>query len=1027
MARWWRRGAPAPILTPAPPARDSAPVPAQPDTAPVQRAEWRDVPPLRPVVTAISPVAAPGSFARTLASWQNPSFLQPLGHAVDPAGPAGVVDGLAVSATQRTKSGDADLPVATRAPAGSATAQRTAGPWPGVAESPVAVGTGAAHGEPFAGNGFTADAWDEPRTLSVAPSLPDGGALTVAPDLPVRSTLPAVPRPAASSSPTAAPGTPTLSRSVADDGLSDDGSEPRAASADLERSAATDAAEHHSPGAAQHGPDAVSDAVAEAPQAPGRSGQPPAATGLAPLVGDPAASPTGAGNASDDGAADSDHRTTDLADTSGTAMPLAAASLPTAGSARPSTTVQRAADRAHRAPGLGAPLPTAPIAPTGTGLRPGESPAAQPLQRADSRSADLRLPPVQRAVAAPAPSSTSSAPVPAASAARPPAAQGDLENPVEQSEASSASTPTAPLVGSARLMRVIDPADSGAEAGRAAGADGHAGTPAATLPTASSAGAPSLSSSVPSSPRPRHGSPTAMDVQRTVGGDLPSEKARPGAELMAEPADGPADSAVRNTPPAGTEVAPTLGAASVRSGVSERQQESSEDRRDSSGRLPVATHLGPDLSGAAPQVQRFAETPATDHVTDGSASSAPTARPDQHFETADPVAAPAPGDLSAPGLPLRLIPLLGERASPRLALGTPIGPSVQRVAAPEPWAGQAQSDRRSGPSDGSGGGATRGHATGFPPPSVAVQRSQSAAPAPGARPGLGAAVPTVPASIGHDAVSVRAMSLEQMFAPGAAAIASGAAHGDGAGSVVFHALTVDESAEWPSVQRFGLPGADVLSGASTLADRAKSAGGGLLGSARSAAGSYADTARNAAGGYADTARNAAGSYADTARNAAGGYADTARNAAGSYADTARNTAGSYADTARNAVGGYADSARTLAGGYGDAARGAAGSAVDAAQTAAGDAAGAARGVAGQAVDSAQSAASGAGDAAQNAIATAAGAAGGAIAGAAGTAANALPTDLDELARRLFDPLSARLKSELWLDRERAGMVTDLRR
>ena len=453
-------------------------------------------------------------------------------------------------------------------------------------------------------------------------------------------------------------------------------------------------------------------------------------------------------------------------------------------------------------------------------------------------------------------------------------------------------------------------------------------------------------------------------------------------------------------------MAPTLGAASVRSGVSERQQESSEDRRDSIGRLPVATHLGPDLSGAAPQVQRFAETPATDHVTDGSASPAPTARPDQRFETADPVAAPAPGDLSAPGLPLRLIPLLGERASPRLALGTPIGPSVQRVAAPEPWAGQAQSDRRSGPSDGSGGGgATRGHATGFPPASVAVQRSQSAAPAPGARPGLGAAVPTVPASIGHDAVSVRAMSLEQMFAPGAAAIASGAAHGDGAGSVVFHAPTVDESAEWPSVQRFGLPGADVLSGASTLADRAKSAGGGLLGSARSAA----------------------GSYADTARNAAGGYADTARNAAGSYADTARNTAGSYADTARNAVGGYADSARTLAGGYGDAARGAAGSAVDAAQTAAGDAAGAARGVAGQAVDSVQSAASGAGDAAQNAIATAAGAAGGAIAGAAGTAANALPTDLDELARRLFDPLSARLKSELWLDRERAGMVTDLRR
>jgi hypothetical protein len=35
-------------------------------------------------------------------------------------------------------------------------------------------------------------------------------------------------------------------------------------------------------------------------------------------------------------------------------------------------------------------------------------------------------------------------------------------------------------------------------------------------------------------------------------------------------------------------------------------------------------------------------------------------------------------------------------------------------------------------------------------------------------------------------------------------------------------------------------------------------------------------------------------------------------------------------------------------------------------------------------------------------------------------------DLDELVRRLFDPLSARLKDELRLDRERAGLVTDVR-
>ena len=35
-----------------------------------------------------------------------------------------------------------------------------------------------------------------------------------------------------------------------------------------------------------------------------------------------------------------------------------------------------------------------------------------------------------------------------------------------------------------------------------------------------------------------------------------------------------------------------------------------------------------------------------------------------------------------------------------------------------------------------------------------------------------------------------------------------------------------------------------------------------------------------------------------------------------------------------------------------------------------------------------------------------------------------PTDLDEMARRLYEPLSARLRAELWLDRERAGVMSD---
>ena len=39
-------------------------------------------------------------------------------------------------------------------------------------------------------------------------------------------------------------------------------------------------------------------------------------------------------------------------------------------------------------------------------------------------------------------------------------------------------------------------------------------------------------------------------------------------------------------------------------------------------------------------------------------------------------------------------------------------------------------------------------------------------------------------------------------------------------------------------------------------------------------------------------------------------------------------------------------------------------------------------------------------------------------------AAAAPADLDEMARRLYDPLMARLRAELWLDRERAGVFGD---
>jgi hypothetical protein len=36
------------------------------------------------------------------------------------------------------------------------------------------------------------------------------------------------------------------------------------------------------------------------------------------------------------------------------------------------------------------------------------------------------------------------------------------------------------------------------------------------------------------------------------------------------------------------------------------------------------------------------------------------------------------------------------------------------------------------------------------------------------------------------------------------------------------------------------------------------------------------------------------------------------------------------------------------------------------------------------------------------------------------------SELEEMARRLYEPLSARLRAELWQDRERSGLLTDLR-
>jgi hypothetical protein len=45
---------------------------------------------------------------------------------------------------------------------------------------------------------------------------------------------------------------------------------------------------------------------------------------------------------------------------------------------------------------------------------------------------------------------------------------------------------------------------------------------------------------------------------------------------------------------------------------------------------------------------------------------------------------------------------------------------------------------------------------------------------------------------------------------------------------------------------------------------------------------------------------------------------------------------------------------------------------------------------------------------------------------AGPAAPMSGAELEEMARRLYEPLTARLRAELWQDRERSGLLTDLR-
>ena len=91
--RWWARGEDADPHAATRPASHAMP-------APIARAEpaWPTLPPVQRSLDApLAPVAPLDPFIAGLAAHQNPSFLAPLEHAIDPSGPGGLVDGLAAT------------------------------------------------------------------------------------------------------------------------------------------------------------------------------------------------------------------------------------------------------------------------------------------------------------------------------------------------------------------------------------------------------------------------------------------------------------------------------------------------------------------------------------------------------------------------------------------------------------------------------------------------------------------------------------------------------------------------------------------------------------------------------------------------------------------------------------------------------------------------------------------------------------------------------------------------------------------
>ena len=140
MARWWRRGDAEPS---SPQGNSAAAATGSTSPAPLQRAAWQDLPPIRPTVTATRPVAPLDTFTASLSTSHNPSFLAPLGHVVDPDGPSGHVEGLARPVVPQTVSSGPDLAVAPRSSPVNTAVQRLLSPIMRFADNDAGSGPGA--------------------------------------------------------------------------------------------------------------------------------------------------------------------------------------------------------------------------------------------------------------------------------------------------------------------------------------------------------------------------------------------------------------------------------------------------------------------------------------------------------------------------------------------------------------------------------------------------------------------------------------------------------------------------------------------------------------------------------------------------------------------------------------------------------------------------------------------------------------------------------------------------------------------